>query len=130
MGMNPLYNDLENVPVTNNNQVDVEKIYNKVITTGKDINLITDIPDSYSLVVMEVLADYLDKKYKADKNLISIVTFPIKQFTKKYKQVNPSVHGKRVSDVLSSLSRFFEFARNRSTLERLSGADFKGGKNE
>jgi hypothetical protein len=128
-GMDNLYNEFQNVPNTGQREIDIEKIYNKVITTGKDINLITDIPDSYSIVIMETLSDYLMKKYgtnKEDRQYAKIMVNPINQFTKRFKELNPSVNGKRTSEVLSSLSKFVEYVKNRNTIQRLTGASDKG----
>lgn len=126
MGMDKLYDDFQNVENTSQKEIDIEKIYNKVITTGKDINLITDIPDSYTIVTMETIADYLIKKYGNDRNSrknIKLVTYPIIQFCTKYKELNPSVGGKRVSEVLSSLSQFVQYVKNRTTIQKLTGAE-------
>jgi hypothetical protein len=125
MGMNPLYDEFQNVQNTNNKEIDIEKIYNKVITTGKDLNLITDIPDSYSLTVMETIADYLEKKYSINGNSknAKIMTYPIRKFANRYKELNPSVGGKRVSEVLSSLSQFVQYVKNRTTIQKLTGSN-------
>lgn len=126
-GMDNLYNEFQSVQNTGQKEIDIEKIYNKVITTGKDINLITDIPDSYPLIVMEGLSKYLVMKYnhKEDKQFVRIMVAPINQFTKTFKELNPSVNGKRVSEVLSSLSKFVEYVKNRNTIQKLTGATDK-----
>lgn len=126
-GMDSLYNEFQNVPNTGQKEIDIEKIYNKVITTGKDINLITDIPDSYAIVVMEGISKYFITKYnkKEDKQYIKIMVSPINQFTKTFKELNPSVNGKRTSEVLTSLSKFVEYVKNRNTIQRLTGASDK-----
>jgi hypothetical protein len=125
MGMDEFYREFQNVPNPNQKEIDIEKIYNKVITNDKkDLNLITDIPDSFSITMMETIADYLNKKYKSEKNAI-LMTYPITQFTNKFKQLNPAVNGKRVSEVLSSLSRFVEYIKNRSTIQKLTGTSEK-----
>jgi hypothetical protein len=130
-GMDSLYNEFQNVPNPNQKEIDTSKIYDKVITIGKrdkDINLITDIPDSYSIVVMESIEDYLLKKYginKEDKKLVRIMVSPIHNFTTKFKQINPSLNGKRTSEVLSSMSRLFEFFKGRNTVQRLTGTENK-----
>jgi hypothetical protein len=123
-GMDNLYNEFQNVPNTANKEINIEKIYNKVITTGKDINLITDIPDAYPIVIMEGISKYLTTKYnkKEDRQYVKIMVSPINQFTKTYKELNPSVAGKRVTEVLASLSRFVEYVKNRSTIQKLTGA--------
>jgi hypothetical protein len=117
-GMDGFYNEMQNINTNTEKQIDVEKIYNKVITTGKDINLITDIPDTYSIVVMETISDYLLKKYGKDAN---VMIYPINQFTKKFKQLNPSHNGKRVTEVLNSLSHLVEYVKNRNTVQKLTG---------
>jgi|GEM_PF-6184786 hypothetical protein len=126
-GMDGFYGEFQNVPNTGQKELDIEKIYNKVITTGKDINLITDVPDSYPLVVMEGISKYLVMKYnkKEDKQYVKIMVAPINQFTKTFKELNPSVGGKRTSEVLSSLSRFVEYVKNRNTIQKLTGASDK-----
>jgi hypothetical protein len=130
-GIEPFYKEFQNIPNTNDKQIDIEKIYNKIInvpTKDKEINLITDIPDSYSLVVMESISDYLLKKYgtsKQDKVFARIMCNPINNFTSRYKQLNPSVNGKRTTEVLSSLSRFVEYVKNRNTIQKLTGAEEK-----
>lgn len=129
--MEPLYNDFQNVPNTNDKQIDIEKIYNKVITVGKDLNLITDVPVTHPFVTMVCIADYLEAKYKPQKgeiNTIKVVTSPIRGWVKGYKELNPSVNGKRVSEVLSSLSQFVQYVKNRTTIERLTGTTDKNEK--
>jgi hypothetical protein len=127
MGMDEFYKDFQNVPNTNQKEIDIEKIYNKVITTGKDLNLITDIPDAYPLVVMFGISKYLKAKYsnKEDKKYVDIMTAPIDIFVKEYKELNPSTGGKRVTEVLASLSRFVEYVKNRNTIQKLTGANDK-----
>jgi hypothetical protein len=127
MGMDEFYKDFQNVPNTNQKEIDIEKIYNKVITTGKDLNLITDIPDAYPLVVMFGISKYLKAKYsnKEDKKYVDIMTAPIDIFVKEYKELNPSTGGKRVTEVLASLSRFVEYVKNRNTIQKLTGASDK-----
>lgn len=120
MGMNPLYNEFSNVPTDNQKQIDIEKIYNKLITVDKDLDLITDIADAYSMASMEGIANYLKVKYKQDAKLIAIVNTPITFFAKKYKSLNPATSGKRASEILSSLSRLMEYAKNRTMTERLT----------
>ena len=121
--MDSFYNEFQNVPNLGQKEIDIEKIYNKVITTGKDINLITDIPDAYSLVILEGISKYLVTKYnkKEDKQYVKIMVSPINQFTKTFKELNPSVNGKRTTEVLASLSRFVEYIKNRNTIQRLTG---------
>jgi hypothetical protein len=50
---------------------------------------------------------------------------PIHNFTTKFKQINPSLNGKRTSEVLSSMSRLFEFFKGRNTVQRLTGTENK-----
>lgn len=128
-GLEGEYQRFQDVPITQEKQIDIEKIYSKLITHNKkDINLMTDIPDSYSLVVMESISDYLYKKYGTstqDKKLIKIMCSPINNFVEKYKSLNPSVNGKRASEVLSSLSKIVDNIKNRNTIQKLTGTGDK-----
>jgi hypothetical protein len=76
------------------------------------------------MVTMEAISAYLKSKYKGDKN-IKILTLPIDKWCKTYKQLNPSVNGKRVTEVLTSLSRFVEYVKNRNTIQKLTGTGEK-----
>jgi hypothetical protein len=132
MGLEPLYQEFQNVEGTTQKEIDASKIYDKTITIGKrekDINLITDIPDAYPIVVMESITDYLLKKYgktPSDRKLALLIVSPIVNFTTKYKQINPSTHGKRITELFSSLSRYVEAIRNRTTMQKLTSS----GKND
>jgi hypothetical protein len=125
-GMDNLYNEFQNVPNTGQKEIDIEKIYNKTLTPNNDMT--TDIPNAYNLVVMSGISKYITTKYndEAYKKYVAIMVAPINFFVKGYKNLNPSTNGKRTSDVLSSLSRFVEYVKNRNTIQRLTGASDKG----
>lgn len=129
MGIEPLYEEFKNAQINQSNKVDFEGIFDKTVTVGKNIDLITNVPNAYNIVTMDGISNYLKTKYKDDAKLIKITTAPIDFFIKKYKALNPSTNGGRVTEVLNALSKFVDFVRNRNIDERLTGAGIpKDGK--
>jgi hypothetical protein len=124
-GMDNLYNEFQNVPNTGQKEIDIEKIYNKTLTPNNDMT--TDIPNAYNLVVMIGISKYITTKYndEAYKKYVAVMIAPINFFVKGYKNLNPSTNGKRTSEVLSSLSKFVEYVKNRNTIQRLTGSSDK-----
>jgi hypothetical protein len=125
-GMQPFYEGLQDDEFSKKEAELIETI-NNILHHESDttkINRKTKLLDSYSLPTMDILADYLEGKYKKDADTpIKIIRI----WSKYHKDVSVSVNGWLISNILETFKGFIEAVKQRSLGDRFLGRN-KGEK--
>jgi hypothetical protein len=120
-GMQPIYDGLQDDDLKKKEAELIETI-NNILKDESDttkINRKTKLNDAYCLPTMDMLCDYLEKKY--GKKEVDSIVYPIKKWSKYHKDTSVSVDGWLISNILDTFRGFIESIKQRSFGDRLTG---------